>query len=534
MSTQIEALSSRAGHRVPAIVRRPGLLYVAGVLALAGAYYAAAKAGQSLSYTGSVAAIWPPAGLGIAALYLWGVRWWPGIFLGDLIVNLELLYGHDPLPLGTLVGQQFGNMAEIIVGALLMRRLIGLRAELDRTEQVTGMFAALAVATAISATVGTLSMLAGNVIDAGEAASFWRTWWLGDLSGGLTVVPFLIVWAARPGAAWRRMRTYEGALLLAAVLLLAGVAVSTNATVTYLVFPVLIWVAWRFRAPGATLAVLIVAGTTIAMTAHNVGPFSRQQIDSKTLGTQLYICVAALTTFLLAALLGERERSAAALVEAKRREGQQALDERRRIARDLHDSVSQALFSTILQTRTAEKALRNQNEDLSGPIARALATIGELTRGAQNEMRGLISDLRRDPVSNGLMAALHDYADHVSEESELDVDVTGPVESLPISHDTETELFGIVREALVNVVRHARAANASVRVRVGPDHVLLQVSDDGCGFDPQHRESGHYGLESMQARADEIGAELSISSSAELGTEVRIEAPAGAEAADGA
>jgi signal transduction histidine kinase len=525
MSTQIEALPDRTPVRRPRLALGPRARYVAGVLALAGAYYGAAKAGQSLRYTGSVSALWPPAGVGIAALYLWGLRWWPGVFLGDLVVNLQLLIGHDSLPLGSLVGQQLGNMVEIIVGALLLRRLIGLRAELDRTEQVIGMFGALAVATAISATVGTVSMLAGGVIGAGELATFWRTWWLGDLSGALTVVPFVIVWASRPAAAWRRVQTYEAAFLLAAVLMLAGVAVSTNATVTYLVFPVLIWVAWRFRAPGATLAVMLVAGTTIGMTAHNLGPFSRQQIDSKTLGTQLYISVTALTTLLLAALLSEREQSAAALVEAKRREGQQALEERRRIARDLHDSVSQALFSTILQTRTAEKALLSDDVGPAGPIARALTAIGELTRGAQTEMRGLIFELRQDPVENGLMAAIDKCAEQLSDENDLIVDVAGPAESLPLPHLAETELFGIAREALVNIVRHACATTAFVRVGVGREQVLLEISDDGCGFDPEHREPGHYGLESMHARANEIGATLTISSSTRHGTAIRIETP---------
>ena len=88
-------------------------------------------------------------------------------------------------------------MAEIVVGAMLLRRLIGPRAALDRVEQVGGMLVALGTATAISATVGTVSMLAGGVIEGSEALTFWRTWWLGDTSGGLVVLPS----DARVGAA---------------------------------------------------------------------------------------------------------------------------------------------------------------------------------------------------------------------------------------------------------------------------------------------------------------------------------------------
>jgi signal transduction histidine kinase len=504
--------------------------YAAGVLALAAAYYGAAKAGQALQYTASVSAIWPPAGVGIAALYLWGLRWWPGIFLGDLVVNVELLVGHHSLPAAALVGQQLGNMAEILVGAALMRRLIGRRAELDRVEQVMGMFVALVVGTAISAAAGTLSMLGTDVISLSQSPTFLRTWWLGDLSGALVVVPFMVVWARAPLATLRRICTWEGVLLLGAVVTVAAVAASTSVTILYVVFPVLIWAAWRFKAPEATLAVLILAGATVAMTAYDVGVFSRQEINSRTLGTQLYISVAAITTLLLSAVVSERERSTAALIEAKRHEGDEALEERHRIARDLHDSVSQALFSTILQTRTAEKALRDGQVGPAEPLANALANIGELTRTAQTEMRSLIYELRRDPVEDGLVAALHECAEDRCEGVSLAVEIEGPVGHLPISREAEGQLFAIGREALTNVVKHARAANATVRVRVEDDRVLLEISDDGRGFDPERRHPGHYGLESMRGRATEIGGRLTIASAAGLGTLVRVETPV----ADGA
>ena len=106
--------------------------------------------------------------------------------------------GDAPFPVGSLLGQQAGNMAELIIGALLLRRLIGPGAALDRTEQVGGMLVALGVATAISATVGTVSMLAGGVIAGSDAVTFWRTWWLGDTSGRLVVLPLMLTWARDP------------------------------------------------------------------------------------------------------------------------------------------------------------------------------------------------------------------------------------------------------------------------------------------------------------------------------------------------
>ena len=89
----------------------------------------------------------------------------------------------------------------------------------------------------------------------------------------------------------------------------------------------------------------------IGETANDVGPFAEQPIDHQTLSTQLYIWVAALTTLFVSGVVSEREQSLEELAEARRTEGERALEERRRIARDLHDSLSQALFSTVLHTR---------------------------------------------------------------------------------------------------------------------------------------------------------------------------------------
>jgi signal transduction histidine kinase len=503
--------------------------YIAGVLVLAAAYYGAAKLGQTLRYTASVSAIWPPAGLGIAALYMWGLRWWPGILIAECVVNGELLLDDKGLPLGSLLGQQTGNMAEIVVGAVLLRELIGPRAGLDRVEQVGGMLVALGTATAISASIGTVSMLAGDVIDSSDVPKFWRTWWLGDTSGGLVVLPLMLAWAPDPLAAWRRVRTLEGALVIVSVAALGVIALSTDEPVTYMVFPALIWAAFRFGPPGATVAIAVAAGVAIAVTANDVGPFYKQPIDHRTLSTQAYIAVAALTSLFLSAVVSERERSSAQLAAAKLHEGEQTVEERHRIARDLHDSVSQALFSTALHTRTAQKAVEQEGLNTTGPVGRALTAIGELTKGAQSEMRTLIFELGRDPVEDGLVAALARHSERLDHRDGLTIDVQGPSATLPLSHNAETQLFGIGREALANAAKHADATTAWVFVETRPGRVLVEISDDGRGFEPSERHAGHFGLESMRSRAAEAGGTLTITSTPGLGTVVRVEVPTHAD-----
>jgi signal transduction histidine kinase len=513
-------------HAAAETLRSRWVRYGAGVLALAVAYYAAGKIGQTLRYTASVAAIWPPAGLGIASLYLWGTRWWPGVFVGDLLINLELLVQDASLPVGSLVGQQVGNMAEIIVGAMLLRRLIGPRAALDRAEQVGGMLVALGLATAISATVGTASMFAGGVIDRSELATFWRTWWLGDTTGALVMVPLLLAWAPQPVKAWRRVGTWEGGLLIFVLAVLGTVAFTTHASVRYIVLPALIWAAFRFGPSGATLSIAITAGIAIGFTANDVGPFSQQPIDQRTLGTQLYLFVAALTALFLSAAVSERERAAIELADLHRREGERAVEERRRIARDLHDSVSQAMFSTALYTRTAQKALREEEHlSDSGPLGRALETIGELTRAAQGEMRAFISQLDRAGIEDGLLAALSSYATSLGSRHGLTIDILGP-EDLSVSQQAEAQLFSIGREALTNVVKHAGARRAWVRVDALAGHILVEIRDDGHGFESATVDPNHFGILSMHSRAEELGGYLTVVSTPGQGTVVRAEVPA--------
>jgi signal transduction histidine kinase len=337
-------------------------------------------------------------------------------------------------------------------------------------------------------------------------------------------LPLMLVWAADPAAAWRRVRTWEGALLIVILAMLTTLAVSSDELVTYMVFPALIWAAFRFGPPGATLSVAITALLAIGLTANDVGPFSEQPIDHKTLSTQLYIFVAALTALLLSAIVCERERSTLELAGSKEREDERAVEERHRIARDLHDSVSQALFSTALHTRAAQKALKREGVGTNGAVGEALDAIGETTRTAQSEMRALIFQLGRDRVEGGLVAALASHASRLGARNGLTIDVQGP-EDLRLSRGTETQLFRIGREALANVVQHAEAKNAWVRVETRSDLVVLEVRDDGRGFDPTVGRPGHFGLESMQSRAGEVGGLLTISAALGDGTVVRVEAP---------
>ena len=189
-----EPASSRAGlAAAPGAERARGAVrYAAGVLSLAAAYYGAGRAGLALQYSGPVTAIWPPVGVGVAALYLGGLRWLPGVLIGDLLLS-------DPgLPLGSRILMTVGNMADVVVIVLLLRRLVGPRAAMDRLEQVGGMLVAIAAGAAITSTFALVSVRAGGAIGSSESWTFWRSWFLSDASGSLVIIPLVLAWARGP------------------------------------------------------------------------------------------------------------------------------------------------------------------------------------------------------------------------------------------------------------------------------------------------------------------------------------------------
>jgi signal transduction histidine kinase len=269
---------------------------------VAGLYYGAARAGLHLAYLhGSVTALWPPVGVGIAALVILGPRVWPGIVIGDLLV------ADFSTPLGTVLGQTLGNTLEVVVAAILFRRLADRRTNLERVWDVLALVACAIVGTLISAAFGVVSLRLGHVIKADEFGSVFRTWWLSDFSGALVFAPLLLVYAARRSWRMGRVQLAEAAVLLAVLIVL--IEVPSQQDVPYIVFPVLIWAALRFGPAGAATTLAIVSSLTVWNTAHGSGPFVRTTITHSLLASQLFVAVAALTSLVLAAVTAERSTS---------------------------------------------------------------------------------------------------------------------------------------------------------------------------------------------------------------------------------
>ena len=194
-----------------------------------------------------------------------------------------------------------------------------------------------------------------------------------------------------------------------------------------------------------------------------------------------------------------------------------ASQERSHLARELHDSVTQALFSMGLTLRTLELLLETDRDAVPGKVAE----LRELQQDALAEMRTLIFELRPSSLeSDGLVQALRTHATAVQRRTGLTIVVDAePVERLPLA--TEEALYRIGQEAIHNVVKHANASSATIRITAEVDDRLrLTVTDDGDGFDPTDVPRGHLGLLGMRQRIDLVGGELEVESTAGKGTTI--------------
>jgi len=200
-----------------------------------------------------------------------------------------------------------------------------------------------------------------------------------------------------------------------------------------------------------------------------------------------------------------------------------SLQERQRLARELHDSVSQVLYCIGLEAHTAREAL-----EMEGDPEQAIASIDyvlALAGAGLAEMRALIFELRPESLEiEGLVAALTKQVAVLRARYNLTVEADlGEEPHLPI--EMKHALYRIAQEALHNIVKHARANKVILRLAREANEIILEVRDNGRGFDPAGSFPGHLGLRSMQERATKVGGTLTMESLQGQGARVEIRLP---------
>jgi serine phosphatase RsbU (regulator of sigma subunit)/anti-sigma regulatory factor (Ser/Thr protein kinase) len=285
--------------------RRAVAAYLAMVAAVGVVYYVGARVGLTLSLVErNVTPLWPPTGIAVATFLLVGRSMWPGVAVAALAVNLPISAG----PLPAAVTAAGNTLAPLLAATLLVR--VGFRPQLDRRRDALAIVLVGVLSMLVSASIGAGALVLSDAIGSDQLPTAWAVWWTGDAMGVLTVAPFLLclpLFAQAP--TWSRARWLEAA----ATLVVAGAvtlwATGSEMPVLYLSLPVVAWAAWRLQLRGAAPTALLVSLIATRAAVRSDGAFAHQSLFDQMFTLQTFNACVALTSFLLAALVSERNRA---------------------------------------------------------------------------------------------------------------------------------------------------------------------------------------------------------------------------------
>ncbi len=418
-----------------------------GVLSTVYAFVAFGSLRLFATLNASSSPVWPPTGLAIAALLLWGPQLWPGVFVGAFAANW--LNAGTP---ATSAAIATGNALEALTGFLLVRRFANGVQAFDRVRTV-GVFALTAglVAPLVSATIGVTSLAMAGLVPSPLYGDVWKTWWLGDASGALIVAPLLVSALRHPVPApvggLRELAALGFAISAACATVFTSAVYSTIPPIplSFTIVPLIVWASVRFGSRGATGATLLFSIVAVWGTRGGLGPFSSADVNTALLSIQFSIMVLATTGLALGALVHER-------LDAEKEARKAKVAERR--FQSMVESAPDAVVTADIQGRiiqvnsqteaifgySRDELLRLKVEDLiperfrvrhNGHRAEFHAAPCQRTMGAGLELFGQRKDGSEFPVEISLSplqteagdlvsSSIRDISDRKAREAELD------------------------------------------------------------------------------------------------------------------
>ncbi len=273
-------------------------------------YFLAGKSGLYFaSIQPNASAVWPPAGIALAACLLFGQRIWPAIFVGAFLVNVTTAGS-----VLTSLGIGAGNTLEAVAGAYLVNRFASGRDVFNRPQDVFKfMGLAALLSTTVSATVGVTTLSLGGYASWVHYPGIWFTWWLGDAAGDLLLAPLVVLWCTNPRLGLSRARRYEALLLFISLVVTGGVVFGgwlpadvQRHPIDFLCIPVLIWAAFRFSPRETATVSFVLSAIAIVGTLHGYGPFAAEIPNTALLLLLAFLGVTGLTSIAVAASVAQR------------------------------------------------------------------------------------------------------------------------------------------------------------------------------------------------------------------------------------
>jgi PAS domain S-box-containing protein len=294
------------------------------VVVLIALYFVGGLLGKTTSFlSGSVALVWPPAGIALAAVLLFGYRFWPGVAVGAVLFSFM-----NGMPFGFFtLGTAIGNTMGAIICAFLLKRIVAFDNAMERTSDVTGYIGlACFLGTTVNAAFNVVSLAYNGAVAWDNLFATTLVWWVPNALAGLVVAPFIITWATPSATRWDARLVAEAVICGAG--LVGGTLISFNSwfvygiqnyPLAYLPFPFLVWGALRFGQRGATAGTLLVSALAIYSLLRGRGPFVTNTEKDSLMLIGSYIGILAVTNMLLAAAAAERRAAERAVSESEKR-----------------------------------------------------------------------------------------------------------------------------------------------------------------------------------------------------------------------
>jgi signal transduction histidine kinase/CheY-like chemotaxis protein len=455
------------------------------IILLAGVYFFSAKAGLSLAMVHSqISAIWPPTGLSIAFLLIFGVRYWPGIFIGAFLANLTASgTGLTSLLIA------MGNTLEGVAGAFFINKFAGGRRAFENLQNVIKfIFFGGAVSPIVSATIGVTTLFIAGTSNFASYFTAWFTWWLGDASSVVVMVPFIVLWANNPRLQFTRQQVFEIILVLISIGVLARTIFGglffqyINYPLEFLVMPILAWISIRFNPRETMTSVIIIALIASWGTIYGYGPFiGSWSANNSLIFLQSFLMTIAATSLALAVTVWERKEGEKALHKAD-----QVKDEfLTTLSHELRNPLASVFgYLQLIQIGSAKyakkkKAIENIESDLRH-VSSLLDDLLDLSRVRRGKIR-----LQKELAEvNLLVKEVVANMKPIIEENKQILNIEKSEEPVWIDADVKR-----VKQILVNLISNAAkytepGGSISISVFKKEDFVHIEVRDKGQGMSP--------------------------------------------------
>ena len=462
--------------------------------------------------------LWPGCAILVSVLMLVQTRIWPALilasFAGFIVFDL-----HVGVPVASIVWFIPADTIQVLTAA------IGLRYGLDGTPRLNGINSLAKYSFFV---LFLAPFLAAFVSARGIPGPYWTSWrisFLSEVLAFITLTPAILSWFSEGSASMQKPRTQhlEFAALTATTVLLgyltfAADTRSDSPALLYSLVPILLWSALRFGWIGITTSMIIISFLSVWGLVHGRGPFNSEGPQNSMQALQLFLIFAATPFMILTAVVDDRKLAAEKLAGLSRRLIEAQEEERKRIARDVHDDYSQRLAMLAIDVEKLGDTVGDTAPGTKQQLGEFFDRISEL--GA--DLHSLSHQLHSSTLETlGLVAGAKAFCQEFAEREHVQVDFV--YENVPpnIPGDVALCFFRIVQEGLQNIKKHSGADKANVRLECSGGTLHLTISDPGKGFDLGIPPvGGGIGIWSMQERLRLLGGRLQIQSHLLQGTKI--------------